>query len=136
MGIFIGDQKNSTAARTALEINWARFYVINPAIRRRYGPGAYQLNHVVGIDSSNLFACRIGVRNDNDLVWVGRAANYAAKLSAISEDNTTFITAEVFDRMLDTSKYGGDPYRLMWKQRQWTQMAHQRIYSSTWTWSL
>jgi class 3 adenylate cyclase len=136
MGIFIGSLKNSTAAKTALQINWARINLINPAIKSQYGRDAYQLNHVIGIDSSSLFACRIGVRNDNDLVWVGRAANYAAKLSAISDDNKTFITAEVFDSMIDSSKYGGDPYRLMWTERRWTQMADKRIYSSSWRWSL
>jgi len=28
---------------------------------------------------------RVGVREDNDIVWIGRAANYAAKLCALSE---------------------------------------------------
>ena len=41
------------------------------------------------------------MRNDNDLVWVGRAANYAAKLCAIREYDTTFITEEVFNVLLD-----------------------------------
>jgi len=50
---------------------------------------------VVGIDTSALFVARIGVRNDNDLVWVGRAANYAAKLTEIPEDNTVFVTASL-----------------------------------------
>jgi class 3 adenylate cyclase len=53
------------------------------------GQYVYQLKHVIGIDSSSLFACRIGIRNDNDAVWVGRAANYAAKLSAITVMSAT-----------------------------------------------
>jgi class 3 adenylate cyclase len=136
MGIFIGDSKNSTAAKTALQINWARIHLMNPAIKKQYGPDAYQLKHVIGVDRSSLLACRIGVRNDNDLVWVGRAANYAAKLSSISEENTTFITGEVFDAMNDGSKYGDDPPRLMWTERRWTPMGGKRIYSSMWWWSL
>ena len=38
----------------------------------------------VGIDTSELFVARTGIRRANDLVWVGRAANHAAKLSARS----------------------------------------------------
>jgi class 3 adenylate cyclase len=136
MGVFIGDRKNSTAAETALHINWARIHVINPAIEKQYGAGAYQLSHVIGVDRSSLFACRIGVRNDNDLVWVGRAANYAAKLSSLPDDNKIFITGEVFDRLNEGALYGGDPVRSMWTERTWTQMGGMRIYSSSWWWSL
>ncbi len=72
MAVFIGNSKNSTAARCALKINWAIINIVNPKIKAQYGNDAYQLGHVIGIDTSSLFACRIGVRNDNDLVWVGR----------------------------------------------------------------
>jgi class 3 adenylate cyclase len=74
------------------------------------------------------------VRNDNDLVWVGRAANYAAKLTALNENNTTFITGDVFDKLNEASKYGGADKTLMWKERKWVPMGNRRIYSSTWTW--
>jgi class 3 adenylate cyclase len=75
MGIFIGGLKNTTAAKTALQINWAVEHVVNPALKTQYGVSAYQMKHVVAVDTSTIFACRIGVRNDNDVVWVGRAAN-------------------------------------------------------------
>ena len=94
------------------------------------------MRHHVGIDTSSLFVSRIGVRNDNDLVWVGRAANYAAKLCAIDENNTVFITEEVFQVLNDVAKNGGQPKRLMWTERKWSQMGDKRIYSSTWTWSV
>lgn len=136
MAVFIGDYKNSNAAKAALKINAAVIDIINPAILRQYPKTSYQLKHVVGIDTSSLFAARIGVRNDNDLVWVGRAANYAAKLTSIEEHNTTFITGAVFDQLNDTSKYGGTNNELMWTQRKWTQMSDIRIYSSTWQWGL
>jgi class 3 adenylate cyclase len=135
MGIFIGDDRNDAAARTALQINWAVYYVVNPSIKNQYGQTAYQVKHVVGVDTSSVFACRIGVRNDNDLVWVGRAANYAAKLSSIPENNTVFITGDVFDQ-LATYKYGGNPRTLMWEQRTWEKMPGLRLYRSTWTWGI
>jgi class 3 adenylate cyclase len=136
MGIFIGSFKNSTAAKTALNINWAVNSLINPALKKQYGDDAYQLKHCVGVDTSSIFACRIGVRNDNDIVWVGRAANYAAKLSSLNDNHPVFVTGAVFDVLHESSKLGGNPRRLMWTQRSWTQMNNMRIHSSGWTWSL
>jgi class 3 adenylate cyclase len=96
MAVFIGDTKNTNAAKTALQINAAVIDIINPPISNQYPQSTYRLSHVIGIDTMPfvlLFVARIGVRNDNDLVWVGRAANYAAKLSSINEGNTVFIIA-------------------------------------------
>jgi class 3 adenylate cyclase len=100
-----------------LKINGAVINIINPALAAQYPKRAYTVRHHIGVDTSSLFVARIGVRNDNDLVWVGRAANYAAKLCAISEYNTVFITEDVFSRMHNDAKIGGTPKRLMWKER-------------------
>src|SRR5258707_2335453 len=134
MAVFIGATKNTTAVRCALKINYAVRNIINPALSKQYFHRSYKVRHHIGIDTSSLFVSRIGVRNDNDLVWVGRAANYAAKLCSIREYNTIFLTEEAFNMMLDPAKFsgnGGDP---MWKERRWTQMGDKRIYCSSWTW--
>jgi class 3 adenylate cyclase len=136
MGVFIGDSKNSSAARAALKINYAVHKIVNARLADQYPKEGYKLAHVVGIDTSVLMAARIGVRNDNDLVFVGRSANYAAKLTAIEEINTVFITDAVFEKLNDEAKYGGDPRKLMWKPRQWSQMNSMRIHSSNWTWPI
>lgn len=136
MGVFIGKMKNITAAKTALMINGAVLDIINPALERQYPQTPYRVKHVMGVDTSAIMVARIGVRNDNDLVWVGRAANYAAKFCAINEENTTFITGEVFDSLMDSSKYGGQNNAPMWKERKWTEMNYMRIYSSKWKWGV
>jgi class 3 adenylate cyclase len=136
MGVFIGGSRRTDAARTALKINYAVIKIVNPGIKHIYSDTDFVLKHQVGVDSSKLLVARIGVRNDNDLVWVGRAANYAAKLAALDDTDPVFITAAVFDNMLEEAKYGGDPRQLMWRERQWSQMGDQRVYSSTWTWSV
>lgn len=135
MAVFLEGTPTTSAARCALKINWAVLHIVNPAIEAQYGAGKYTVKQVIGIDHSSLFVARTGVRGDNDLVWVGRAANYAAKLTEISNDDPTFITEEAFNRLLDPGKYGGDPKRLMWRERQWTPMNNKRIYSSNWSWS-
>lgn len=137
MAVFLGDMPNSNAARSALKINYAVSKIINPAIAAQYSNNnPYVVKQVVGIDRSPLFVARTGVRGDNDLVWVGRAANYAAKLTEISNDAATFITGDVFDKLSNDVKFGGMTNELMWKERQWSQMNNMRIYSSTWTWAL
>jgi class 3 adenylate cyclase len=132
MGVFIGGSKNTNAARCALRINWARVHVINPAIKTQYPKATYQLSHVAGVDTSHLFVARTGVRGANDLVWVGRAANHAAKLTELPSEQASYITADVFDSMsadCKTSKDGRD----MWEQRTWT-ATRRTIYRSNWTW--
>lgn len=132
MGVFIGGSKNTSAARCALRINWARVYVINPAIRAQYPNKSYKLSHVTGVDRSKLFVTRTGVRGANDLVWVGRAANHAAKLTELPSDHPSYITAEVFDNMDAKNKTAGDG-RSMWEQVRWTTNG-RTIYRSTWHW--
>lgn len=80
MAIFTGSAKNTDAVRRTMKINFAAHEIIQPAINAQYNTD-FKLAHVVGIDTSQLRAARIGVRGDNDLVWIGRAANYAAKLT-------------------------------------------------------
>jgi len=137
MAVFMGKTPNTNAATSALKINYAVKKIINPAIQAQYGTIiAYSVKQVVGVDRGSLWVARTGVRGDNDLVWVGRAANYAAKLTEIANDDASFITGEVFDRLNDTAKYENGPTTPMWRERQWSQMNNMRIYSSNWTWVL
>src|SRR6266567_1302175 len=84
MAVFTGELKNTSAVRCALKINWAVEEIIRPALKVQYPSTNFILKHVIGVDTSQLRTARIGVRGDNDLVWIGRAANYAAKLTTLS----------------------------------------------------
>ncbi len=133
MAVYVGNGKNSAAAKTALQLNWAVGQV-NTALKAAYPNTAFQLRHCVGIDTSSLFIAKTGIRNSNDLVWVGRAANYAAKLSAISDaSGSIFITDSVFDSLNEQSKNGGNPKRLMWDKSLWKEK-NLTVYKSNWTW--
>jgi len=134
MAVYIGNSKNSSAAKTALQINWAK-REINAAIQAEYPNSNYNLKHSVGIDTGNLFVARTGIRNSNDLVWVGRAANYSAKLSNISETSySLFITEPVFNLLSHQTKYGENPKKLMWESSYWKEEGI-KIYKSNWYWS-
>lgn len=133
MAVFVGDRKNTSAARTALRINYACVEIINPALKKQYQNDDYVVRHVVGVDTSALFVARTGIRGSNDLVWVGRAANHAAKLSALSSDYPSRITNEVYKAMAKSAKYSDGT--LMWERANWTDM-NRTIYRSTWTWGV
>jgi class 3 adenylate cyclase len=129
MAVFIGSSKNTSAVRCGLKIKSAVREIINPAIKHQYNSD-FELKQVVGIDSSELLVARTGIRGSNELVWVGRAANYAAKLSSISEHPyATFISEEVHDHMHEsvTLTNGND----MWQPRTWL---GQTVYRSSWYW--
>jgi class 3 adenylate cyclase len=82
------------------------------------------------IDTSDLVAARIGVRSDNDIVWVGRAANHAAKLCAATFAGSLRITNAVHDRLRDSEKLTSGV--LMWELEFWRDNGNAPIYSSTW----
>ena len=131
MAVFTGESKNTSAARCALKINSAVLDIIQPAIAKKWTTD-FVLRHVVGIDTSQLRTARIGVRGDNDLVWIGRAANYAAKLTNLS-GKPTRITVDVYNILADNLKYtnGVD----MWVPEYWDDMKIW-TYTSTWKWAV
>lgn len=129
MAVFVGDMKNTNAVTAAFKINYAVTNVINPALKAQYPSADFIVKHSVGVDVSEIRVARIGVRNDNDLVWIGRAANYAAKLTAISDPGPIWITKTVFDRMKDSIKNKSDGSSA-WELRYWTQMNNFSIYRS------
>lgn len=135
MAVYIGDSKNTSAARSALKIYYAVLYIINPAIKKQYPNSNYEIGQVTGIDTCKLFIARTGIRGSNDLVWVGKAANYAAKLSTLPSTYSTYITSEVYDVLNKEVKISSDG-RSMWERAIWNQMNNKIIYRSNWWWSI
>lgn len=134
MGIFIGDSKNSSAARCALKINWCVKNIIQKEHDDHYKDRSkYKLKHTCGIDSSPIMATRAGIRGNNDLVWIGRSANYAAALNDMSHEYPTWITDNVYVNLNDTLKYSDG--KNMWVEDFWEKRGI-KIYKSTYWWSL
>ena len=120
MGIFIGDYKNTSATKSALMINHAVINILEPMFEDHFkslGKSGFKISHCIGIDTGSFLAVKAGLRNANDIVWIGRPPNLAAKLSEIrEEDYTEYITSDVF-KVLDASvKYGGKANELIWEQ--------------------
>lgn len=130
MAVFIGDTKNSNATKAGLEINYAVTEILQPAMQSAYPKNTFVLKQRVGIDRSELFVARTGMRGRNELVWVGNAANLAAKMAALSLGYATYISQSVYDWLLDHVKYAANGTNI------WTDLGvaavGQRIYGSTW----
>ncbi len=133
MAVFIGDSKNSSAAKCALKINYAVTQIINPSFKVAYPSSTFALRQVVGIDTGSLLVARTGIRGANDLVWVGPAANYSAKLTSNSEHPfATFITKAVYDALNPETKTAKGGLN-MWEARVWKS---KTIYRSSYWWVL
>lgn len=121
MAIFMGDEQVENAVTAALQINWAVQEIINPTFTAVYQGQHRELRHNIGIDKSKILAAKVGVRVDNDIVWVGPAANYAAKLTSfenmdskyqirISEQAIQVLGLMQFTRTVDGTSVWEGPY--------------------------
>ncbi|MBV6687074.1 MULTISPECIES: adenylate/guanylate cyclase domain-containing protein [Xanthomonas] len=138
MGVFLGERMHTKAALTALQINYAVIHVLRPKIEVKYpalAEGGYRLNHAVGIDKSEVLVTRSGIRDNNDLIWVGRSPNIAAKLAAIRQGHiTSFMTKSVYDLLAEDGKFAHDGAS-MWDQGTWNNAPLddvKTIYQSSW----
>ena len=128
MAVYTGKKRHGKAVRSAFKIDFAVKEIINPAVAELYPDTNYRVRQSVGIDASELFVARTGIRGANDLVWVGRAANHAAKLSARSGP-VTQITAEVYER-LDQSLKSGENGQPIWNPSWANEIGNRKIYTS------
>jgi adenylate cyclase len=139
MGIFIGDMKNTNAAKTALKINYAVQQIIMPKAEAYFASMkeiSYGIDHAVGVDTSNILAVRAGQRGSNDLIWIGRSPNLAAKLSDIREVRyRSYITKDVFDVLHESAKKSEPEKKDMWEQCSFKWIGESwTIYRSHWRW--
>jgi len=114
MAVFLGASKEDRAVGAALELSYAVDAIINTEFFATYTTAHRQLRHTVGIDVGKVLISKTGVRIDSDLVWVGPAANYAAKLNSfdgLDSDYQIRVTEEVYSALSRACLVGvaGDP---------------------------
>ncbi len=109
MGVFAGDRKCSNAVEAGMKIKWAIIEILSPKLKTGIAVG-------VGIDFGTTLITKVGKGrdpNNNDLVWVGEACNYAAHLS--SEGNNTIIISERTYKKIDSNCKVSDKNQEMFK---------------------
>lgn len=141
MGVFLGKAKNSNAAQCALRMNYTMVKIVGPKLSDYFvslRKSGFPVSHCVGIDTGSVLAIRAGQRGSNDLVWIGRAPNLAAKLSDIREnDFRTYVSADVFDTLNKKAKYSNSTGELMWQKRSFEFVGSSiSVYRSSWWRSL
>ena len=131
MGIFIGDRKNSTAMKCAREIFWSVEKQLGPIAKDKFKSireGNIKIKCGIGVDSGTSRAVRAGIRDNSDLIWIGEAPSFSAKMSDIREyPYCVFISKAVYNKANDQQKFpdGED----IWESRTYK---GKRIYRSKW----
>ena len=108
MGVFIGDAKNSKASICGREIHWTVRKVISPKARSKFSSiknNGIEIRNCSGIDTGEVRAVRSGIRDNNDLIWIGKAASFSAKLSDIRDTGYhTYISNRVYNKLNENAK--------------------------------
>lgn len=138
MGIFLGKLKNTTAAKCGLQIKYVVNEVIRPKFENKYDTvknASFTISHAVGVDTGTIMGVRGGSHGTNDLIWIGQAANLAAKLSDIRMTyKKTFITATVYNMLHKSSIYDGDQQNI-WEEATYDHLGENiTIYRSNYHW--
>lgn len=109
MGVFMGGSKNSSASICGREIHWAVRKIIQPAATRKFDSvknNGIEIRSCSGIDVGDVRAVRSGIRENNDLIWIGKAASFSAKLSDVRDDGyQTYISSRVYGALSKDAKF-------------------------------
>jgi len=112
MGVFMGDSKNSSASNCGREIHWAVRKIIQPAALKQFksiSDNGIEIRNRSGIDVGEVRAVRSGIRDNNDLIWIGKAASFSAKLSDLRDEGySTYISSRVYSQLNQTAKFDGN----------------------------
>ena len=138
MGVFVGTNKNTAAAKSALQMNYVVQNILRPKAEAKFPSlktKGFVIDHCVGVAKSDVFVVRGGVRGSNDLVFIGSAPNIAAKLSEIRNSPWhSYITWDVFRDLHESATLGAN------KQPMWTPVKRTigteswSLYKSSWIW--
>jgi len=124
MGIFIGQTPCTDAIMCAREIDWMVHNKLNPKAKSKFRSienNGIKIKHCIGIDYGEVHAVRAGIRDSNDLIWIGKPSSFAAKLSDIrSYPNEVYISAKCYNKGVgddkknlwtrDTTPFAGESY--------------------------
>jgi adenylate cyclase len=129
MGVFNDGYKNNMAVKAGMQIIWAIENILNPGLNVNISCGA-------GIDFGQILITKVGTGRDmnkNDLVWVGKATNYASHLSS-QANNSVIVSTNSYGKLDDTRKLSGGAK--MWVSKNFTLKNGQIVncYETNYRW--
>jgi adenylate cyclase len=109
LAIFVGDRRSNNAVEAALTIEGFVIEQLRPRIDRYFkaNSAAGTLGFAIGcgLDDGDIFAVKVGIRGTNDIAWVGRGTNAAAKLaSRLGSPGNIGVTSDVYARLNASNK--------------------------------
>lgn len=111
MAIFKGESKETDAVSCAREIFWTVEKLIDPMARKKFKSvreNNVVIRNCIGVDTGQAVAVRAGIRGSEDLIWIGRPPNWAAKLSDLREyPYSVVVSSLVYSRLPISSKVDG-----------------------------
>jgi class 3 adenylate cyclase len=104
LALFTGKTRTGPAVRSAMEIKWFLENILQAKFTAYFNANAkaagLTFDFGAGIDDSSIFAVKVGIRGTNDITWVGRGPNTAAKLANLaSAPKRILITEEAYGRL-------------------------------------
>lgn len=114
MGVFMGGTPRNDAVEAAFHISALVEDVTQPQLNAMYGTTKYTVRQKIGIDYSDLLVANTGIRGNNDYVWVGTAANNAAKMAALKLGYETYATESVFSVLTENNTTGSATGAALW----------------------
>jgi class 3 adenylate cyclase len=133
--VFAGNNKETRAVKAALQLSWFGVHILRPKLQEFFAKNRQLANlefdFGIGVDTGTVLVVRGGIRgeNNNDLVWVGNAANYAAKLSGLKDENChSFISPATYSAM-DSCVKTSDDGQAMWESCTWNE---ETVYRGNW----
>lgn len=131
MGVFSGDAKNNNAVKAAMQIQWSIRNILNTKL-----PTALKCG--LGVDYGKTLVTKVGKGrdiNNQDLIWVGQASNYASHLCN-SANNTIIISERTFGRLSEDRRLSGG--KEMWERKALSLKNNVTVkcYESGWHWSI
>jgi len=134
MGVFMGNYQNTHATRCAREIDWVVEEVIAVKAKDKFKSireNNIKIKHCIGIDTGEVVAVRAGIRNNNDLIWIGKAASMAAKLSDIrTYPFSVYISSTTYSKLGDSDKISSDGSKI-WEQYSFKFTGEEKIVYRT-----
>lgn len=139
MGVFVGNSKNTNAAKCALNMNYVLTQVLRPKAEGKF-PSLlekdFKIEHCAGVASSDAFVVRGGVRGSNDLVFIGSSPNIAAKLSDIRNAPwRSYITWKVYNNLKDSSKFDSEGKNMWVSVKRTLGSVEWDCYKSSYWWT-
>lgn len=105
LALFIGPAQADQAVKAAMQMKWFVRQVLQPQFNGLFTAAAKRGTRLdfstgCGIDSGIVYAVRVGMKGTNDIAWVGRGTNTAAKLSnLLHHPRSIGVTGVVYDQL-------------------------------------